>query len=95
MFDLERIRTIALNHHIKSLEVFGSVARGAASPSDYDFIVEFQPLSPLEHGRMYFSLLATLEDLLDAKVDLLELEALKNPYFLASIQADRKVLYAA
>ena len=48
----------------------------------------------LEHGRAYFALLYALE-LEVGKVDLLELEVVKNPYFLESIKQDRVLLYAS
>ena len=48
----------------------------------------------LEHGRAYFALLHALELEL-GKVDLIELEAVKNPYFLESIKQDRVLLYAS
>jgi len=95
MFNLERVRELARQHRVRRLELFGSASRGASIPSDYDFLVEFEPMPPLEHGRMYLSLLGALESLCEARVDLLELEALNNPYFLAAIELDRRVLYGA
>ena len=93
MFNLERIFELARERWVKWLELFGSAARGTPNPGDYDFLVEFEPLPPLEHGRVYLSLLDALEKLCDAKVDLLERTAIGNPYFLSAIEADRKVLY--
>lgn len=52
-------------------------------------------MEPLAHGRAYFSLLQSLEQALGAKVDLIELEAVKNPYFLRAIESERVVVYAA
>ncbi len=63
--------------------------------SDIDFLVEFEPL---EHGRYadhYFGLLEDLETLLERKVDLVTIRAVKNPYFLESIGRSRELLYAA
>ena len=51
MFNLERIFELAREHRVKRLELVGSAARGVANPGDYDFLVEFEPLPPLEHGR--------------------------------------------
>ncbi len=95
MFDLESVQELSHKHRVKRLELFGSAARGALNPADYDFLVEFEPMPPLEHGRMYLGLLSALEHLCESRVDLLELEALDNPYFLASIESDRRVLYAS
>jgi len=60
---------------VKSLAVFGSVARGEAGPeSDVDILVEFES-SPGFDG--YMALKFYLEDLLGRKVDLVMKSALK------------------
>jgi len=60
---------------VKSLAIFGSVARGEAGPdSDVDILVEFES-SPGFDG--YMALKFYLEDLLDRKVDLVMKNALK------------------
>jgi predicted nucleotidyltransferase len=42
------IRRVASSHKARSIAVFGSVARGDATPdSDVDFLVEFEPGSSL------------------------------------------------
>jgi uncharacterized protein len=91
----KEVRVLAKKHRVKRLEVFGSAARGETKPNDYDFLVEFEPMEPLEHGRMYFELLESLEATLDAKVDLVEIEAVKNPYFLKAVELERRLVYAA
>jgi uncharacterized protein len=91
MIHLEHLKAIARQHRVKRLELFGSAARGE-SANDHDFLVEFEPMPALEHGRAYFALLHALE-LEVGKVDLIELDAVKNPYFLESIKQDRVLLY--
>lgn len=60
---------------MKSLAVFGSVARGEMGPdSDVDLLVEFES-SPGFNG--YMALKFYLEDLLGRKVDLVMRNALK------------------
>jgi len=60
---------------VKSLAVFGSVARGEMGPdSDVDLLVEFES-SPGFNG--YMALKFYLEDLLGRKVDLVMRNALK------------------
>jgi predicted nucleotidyltransferase len=39
--------------------------------------------------------LEDLQEMLDKPVDLLEVEALENPYFLRGIEADRMLVYGA
>ena len=70
----EEILEIAARHGARNVRVFGSVARGEATPeSDLDFLVELEPgRSLLDH----VALLQDLESLLGRKVDLVEPEAL-------------------
>ena len=94
MIDIEALQAAARLHRVQRLELFGSAARGAV-PNDYDFLVVFESLPPLEHGRAYLALLTELQRVLGKPVDLLELEELRNPYFLQNIQSDRTLIYGA
>ncbi len=94
MLEIERAQELAKRHAVKRLELFGSAARGE-TPNDLDFLVEFLPLPPLEHGRAYLALLEGLQTAFGMRVDLLETEAVHNPYFFEAIQADRVLIYAA
>ena len=60
---------------VKSLAVFGSVARGEAGPeSDVDILVEFEGRATFDR---YMGLKFFLEDLLGRRVDLVTRKALK------------------
>jgi hypothetical protein len=82
---------------VARLEVFGSAASGRFDPSasDLDFLVEFLPDSPMGPFHQYFDFLAELRDLLGREVDLVEAGAIKNPYFIRSVNQSRELLYAA
>jgi uncharacterized protein len=82
---------------VHSLELFGSAAKGNfdAERSDLDFLVTFAPMDPVDYARAYFGLLTELQRLFGTAVDLVELEAQDNPYFLAAIGPTRELLYAA
>ena len=84
-------------HFVARLELFGSATTGSfdASRSDLDFIVRFQQPAPMPLTDQYFGLAEALEVLFDRKVDLVMEGALRNPYFIASVNETRKVLYAA
>ncbi|MBI3967053.1 MAG: nucleotidyltransferase family protein [Chloroflexi bacterium] len=58
---------IAARHGVRSIQVFGSFARGdAGADSDVDFLIEVEePVSPWFPG----GLVADLEDLLGRRVD--------------------------
>jgi predicted nucleotidyltransferase len=79
------------------LDVFGSAARENdfnPANSDADFLIEFSP--EVQVGLSEFMGIKTeLERLLGRKVDLLEPEAIVNPYVLASIKRNRETVYAA
>ncbi|MDX1946781.1 MAG: nucleotidyltransferase domain-containing protein [Pirellulaceae bacterium] len=83
-------------HHVGRLELFGSATSVEFDPagSDLDFLVEFAPLSPSQKADAYFGLLHGLEDLLQRKIDLVTVEAVKNRRFERSIAAQRTLLYA-
>ncbi len=78
---------------VKSLSVFGSVARGEAGPeSDIDLLVEFKrPVGMFE----FLDLKDYLEKTLQHRVDLVTSSVFRNPYRKKSITADLAQLYAA
>ena len=60
---------------VKSLSIFGSVARGEATPkSDLDFLVEFE--GPATFAR-YMGLKELLEGVFHTRIDLVTMRALK------------------
>ena len=99
LIETHRAELIALcrRFRVRRLELFGSAAsRGFdASTSDLDFLVVFESANPGEHADRYFGLLQELGVLFGRPVDLVELSAIRNPYFMESIEASRIVLYAA
>ena len=92
----ERLETLCRRHHVRRLEVFGSAADGTFRPesSDLDFLVEFVPLSPAEHYEAFFGLWEDLRSLFGRKVDLVEAEAMRNPYFIRAVNESRQPVYA-
>lgn len=94
---LNALRHICRTRRVACLEVFGSAASADSDPwtRDLDFLVEFLPLEPGHHADAYFGLLADLEDLFERPIDLVMVRAIRNPYFLESINRTREQLYAA
>ena len=76
-------------HRVLRLALFGSATRDDFDPqrSDFDFLVDFEPLPPGEHADSYFGLLEALESLLGRPVDLVESSTLRNPYLRREIEA--------
>ena len=78
---------------VKSMAVFGSVARGDSSgSSDVDLLVEFDnpDLSP---AKRFFGLLHHLEDKLHCSVDLLTTTGLRNPFFRKRLEQEKVTIY--
>lgn len=95
---IEQIKAICEKNLVQRLELFGSAATNRFNPltSDFDFLVTFKPMQLSQRSDTYFGLLFALEDMLQSKVDLVEPEAIRNPYFAQSIrQSPRKLVYDA
>ncbi len=96
--NLEMLKRLCRQFRVRRLELIGSALTREdfdLKESDIDFLVEFQPLKEGEYADIYFGLLEALESLFHRHVDLVMVRAIKNPYFLESINKSRKVLYAA
>ncbi len=93
----EQVIDLCRRHHVRTLELFGSAAEGNfdLDKSDLDFLVDFLPLQPGQHAPAYFGLLQGLQDLFQREIDLVMVRAIRNPYFLKSVNQSRRVLYAA
>lgn len=94
----ESLKHLCKQYRVRRFEVFGSALSGEgfdSENSDLDFLVEFMPLLPSEHANTYFGLLEELQDLFSLSIDLVETKAIRNPYFLESINRNRKEIYAA
>jgi uncharacterized protein len=94
---LDRVRTLCRAHRVRRLWVFGSATTDEFDPShsDLDFLVEFEPHQRRAFDDVYFLLRDDLEALFGRAVDLVELDAVTNPYFRQAVEAHRIELYAA
>lgn len=88
---------LCLKYEVQLLELFGSAARGDFDPgsSDYDFLVAFLPTGNVNAADRYLGLLVDLENLLGRKIDLVDVRAHRNPFFMAEALRNRVKLYAA
>ena len=82
---------------VKSLSLFGSAVSGEFdnARSDIDFLVEFETMTATEHAEAYLSLLEEAETLFGRPVDLVEFQALRNPFVRERVEATREVIYGA
>jgi len=87
---------IALCEHYKVRElcVFGSaLTERFGKNSDVDFTVVFDKASIDDYFVNYFDFKFALEELLHRDVDLVEYEAIHNPYFKKEVDATRQPIY--
>ena len=93
----DELLRLCTTYRVRRLELFGSALTGQFDPdtSDLDFLVEFLPLQPGEYADAYFGLLEGLREVFRRDVDLVMAKAIRNRYFLESINRSRTLLYAA
>lgn len=95
---LDAIEALCREYGVATLEVFGSVCTDAfdAETSDIDFIVHYRDDVDLGPWlQQHFDLKAELTKLLGRPVDLIMATTFRNPYIRRSVDATRRVLYAA
>ena len=88
------IKTLCTLYNVKSLYAFGSVLSDQMNyKSDVDFIVDFDIDVIKNYADNYFDFKFSLQDILKRPVDLIEEQAIRNPYFKQSISNHRKLVY--
>jgi uncharacterized protein len=94
--DKSKLAEICRQHHVRSLALFGSALGHDFDPqnSDLDFLVDFEPLSPVDHADAFFELMDAISALTGRYVDLVERQAIRNPFFLRAVNSRQEVLYA-
>jgi hypothetical protein len=88
------INKLCVTHKVNKLYVFGSVLTNKFNDeSDIDLIVDFQPIDVLKYADNYFDFKFKLQEILKHPIDLLEEKAIKNPYFIQSINKQKQLVY--
>lgn len=91
---IDQIRKLCGSNKVKSLFAFGSVlTEDFKLESDIDLIVDIDEKDPKTYSDSYFNLKFQLEQLFQRKVDLLEQEALKNPFLREKIERTMVRIY--
>jgi predicted nucleotidyltransferase len=93
----DAIAELCRRYDVRCLALFGSAACEEFDPakSDLDFLVAFQSKDIVSAAEQFFGLLHGLEALFKCKVDLVDVTAHRNPYFMAEALRHREMLYAA
>ena len=94
----EELSQLCRKYKIKRLELFGSAAdepQFDPETSDLDFLVEFPPSEDRNYLRDYIGLLEDLQNLFNRRVDLVEDQQFRNPYFRESVNETRTLIYGS
>ncbi|HPA46810.1 MAG TPA: nucleotidyltransferase domain-containing protein [bacterium] len=93
--DRDALAEFCRKWRIRELSIFGSAIRDDFGPeSDLDFLVSFEPGTRLDMCDL-LDMKEELEARYGRPVDLVEKEALRNPWRKREILGTRKVIYAA
>ena len=94
-FNKKFLESICQKWNIVELAVFGSAIRSDFNEkSDVDILVKFEKTSEISLLDIV-EIKSELEDLFKRDVDILELQAVKNPFRRKNILSNIEVLYAA
>lgn len=92
---MDRLRALCAKWKVREFALFGSVLRDDFGPqSDVDVVVSFEPGAGWSLWDL-FDMQDELAGLYGRRVDLIEKEALRNPFRRHEILTTRRVLYAA
>ena len=83
--------------HVRRLALFGSLLSPEFDPhrSHLDFLVDFQPWAIAEHANTFFGLSEALQKLFGRPIDLIEHDAVRNPYIQQEIERTQQSVYGA
>jgi len=88
------INALCANHKVRSLYAFGSVLTSNFNTnSDIDLIVDFKEIDVKDYADNYFGFKFSLQDIFNRPVDLLEEQAIKNPYFKQVVNQTKELVY--
>ncbi len=92
-----KLESLCKQYNVVRLDLFGSAANenSLAADSDLDFLVEFGAFTTGGYADAYFGLLESLERLFSRPIDLVVASAIKNPYFLESVESTKSIVSAA
>lgn len=92
--NIAQIVALCEKYRVKELCVFGSVLTDRFDKdSDVDFTVVFDKASIDDYFINYFDFKFALEELLRREVDLIEYEAIQNPFFKEEVDETRQPIY--
>ncbi len=94
----EKLINICKEYKVKRLYAFGSAVSidSFNEDSDIDFLMSFEEnITPEEYSENYFQLQYKLRELFHREIDIITERSLSNPYLIASINANKVLIYEA
>ena len=93
--EIPNIAKLCERFGVTQLELFGSAASDEfdSTKSDFDFLVQLDPTAPGSRARRWTELAEELEKLLGSRVDLVNPQYIRNPYFRDSVDKSRTLIY--
>ena len=91
----DKLAELARKWRVEELSLFGSVVNGDfREDSDVDVLVAFEKDAPWSAWDLVH-MMDELAELFGRKVDLIERQAISNPYLQREIMGTRRIVYAA
>lgn len=91
---IDAINTLCEKHKVGRLYTFGSVLTSAFNDeSDVDFLVDFKIQDIEKYVSNFFNLKEKLETLFKKEIDLIEYNAITNPYFKEEVDETKMLVY--
>ena len=88
------IMILCRQYNVKTLYAFGSaLTERFSNDSDVDLLVAFNELPVEDYADNYFDFKFSLQDIFNRQIDLLEEQAIKNPYLLQNINRHKQLIY--
>ncbi len=92
---IDAVKNLCKRYNVSSLYLFGSATdkNRFNDNSDIDFLVSFNPIDLSDYFTNYLSLKEELKQVLKRDVDLVEVQTLKNPILIHSINKNKELIY--
>ena len=92
--NIDQIILLCQNHNVQELYFFGSILTDKYTVnSDVDLLVLFHQMDILDYFDNYMDFKEELESLFDRDVDLVELQAIRNPIFKKVVDREKQLIY--
>jgi predicted nucleotidyltransferase len=89
-----QLADLCMQYHVNKLFAFGSVLSDKFNEqSDVDLIVDFNDIPVEDYADNYFDFKFSLQNIFNRPVDLLEEQAIKNPYFRQNVDNSKQIIY--